>query len=97
MVTVLSLVVALSVVVFVHELGHLLAAKRAKVVVEEFGFGYPPRVFTFWHSEGDIVIGGRRIIIPRGFELPKGLQARALVVYRTGTDKKGRVVLTQIE
>jgi regulator of sigma E protease len=96
-VTVLSLVVALSVVVFVHELGHLLAAKRAKVVVEEFGFGYPPRVFSFWHSEGDIVIGGRRIIIPRGFELPQGLQARALVTYQTGTDKKDRVVLTQIE
>jgi regulator of sigma E protease len=32
--------------VFVHELGHFLAAKRAGVRVEEFGFGYPPRVFT---------------------------------------------------
>ena len=97
MVTVLSLVIALSVVVFVHELGHLLAAKRAKVVVEEFGFGYPPRVFTFWHSEGDIVIGGKKIVIPRDFRLPKGLQARSLVVYQTGTDKKGREVLTHVE
>ncbi|MGD2040774.1 MAG: site-2 protease family protein, partial [Anaerolineae bacterium] len=26
----------LSLVVFVHELGHLLAARRSKVVVEEF-------------------------------------------------------------
>ncbi len=73
MVTVLSLVVALSVVVFVHELGHLLAAKRAKVVVEEFGFGYPPRVFTFWHSEGDIVIGGRKIVIPREVQVAQRL------------------------
>jgi regulator of sigma E protease len=96
-VTVLSLVVALSIVVFVHELGHLLAAKRARVVVEEFGFGYPPRVLTFWHSEGDIVIGGKRFIIPRNFRLPQGMQARKLVTYRAGTDKKGRQVLTHIE
>ena len=97
MVTVLSLVIALSVVVFVHELGHLLAAKRAKVVVEEFGFGYPPRIFSFWHSEGDIVIGGRKIVIPRDFQLPEGIQARSVVLYRTGTDRKGREALTQIE
>jgi regulator of sigma E protease len=89
--------VALSIVVFVHELGHLLAAKRAKVVVEEFGFGYPPRILTFWHSEGDIVIGGKKFIIPRDFKVPQGVQARSLVTYRTGTDRKGRQVLTHIE
>ena len=32
--------------VLVHELGHLVAAKRAGVKVEEFGIGYPPRIFT---------------------------------------------------
>jgi regulator of sigma E protease len=96
-ITVLSLIVALSVVVFVHELGHLLAAKRAKVVVEEFGFGYPPRLFAFWHGKGDMIINGKRIIIPRDFRLPKGIQARSLVTYSTGTDKKGREILTGIE
>jgi regulator of sigma E protease len=96
-VTVLSLVVALSIVVFVHELGHLLAAKRAKVVVEEFGFGYPPRLFSFWHGEGDIVIDGKKLVIPRKFELPKGLQARSRVLYQTATDKRGREVLAHIE
>ena len=30
--------------IFVHELGHFLVAKRAGVVVEEFGFGFPPRI-----------------------------------------------------
>ncbi|MFH1657559.1 MAG: M50 family metallopeptidase [bacterium] len=28
-----------------HELGHFLAAKKFGVKVEEFGFGYPPRLF----------------------------------------------------
>lgn len=30
--------------VFVHELGHFVAAKRAGVEVEEFGIGFPPRL-----------------------------------------------------
>lgn len=38
--------IILSIVVLVHELGHFFAAKKNKVKVEEFGFGYPPRVFA---------------------------------------------------
>jgi regulator of sigma E protease len=41
MLTVISFVVVLSLLVFVHELGHFVAAKRAGIKVEEFGFGYP--------------------------------------------------------
>ena len=96
-VTVVSLILSLSIVVFVHELGHVLVAKRSKVVVEEFGFGYPPRLFTFWRSEGEIIIGGQQIVIPKGFKLPQGLQARSLVLYSTAKDKKNRPVLTEIE
>jgi regulator of sigma E protease len=38
--------------VLIHELGHFLVAKWAKVTVEEFGFGLPPRVFTFFKWRG---------------------------------------------
>jgi len=34
----------LSLLIFVHELGHFLAAKKAGIEVEEFGLGYPPRL-----------------------------------------------------
>jgi len=34
----------LSLLVFVHELGHFLAAKKSGIKVEEFGLGYPPRL-----------------------------------------------------
>ncbi|MBU0648873.1 RIP metalloprotease RseP [Patescibacteria group bacterium] len=37
--------VILSVIVFVHEMGHFLAARIFGVKAEEFGFGFPPRVF----------------------------------------------------
>lgn len=43
--TALIFLLILSVMVFVHELGHFLAARRAGIAVEEFGFGLPPRVW----------------------------------------------------
>ena len=35
----------LGVLIFVHELGHFVMARRAGVRVEEFGFGLPPRIW----------------------------------------------------
>ncbi|MGD9046698.1 MAG: M50 family metallopeptidase [Anaerolineae bacterium] len=96
-VTLLSLVIALSILVFVHELGHYLAAKLSGVVVEEFALGYPPRLFSFWHTKGKLVLDGKEIIIPRSFRLPKELGSGSLVLYETERDAKGRTVLTQIE
>ena len=42
--TIITFVAVLSLLVFVHELGHFLSAKRAGVKVEEFGLGFPPRI-----------------------------------------------------
>jgi membrane-associated protease RseP (regulator of RpoE activity) len=80
-VTLLGLVVALSILVFAHELGHYVAAKLSNVVVEEFGLGYPPRLFAFWHTRGKIVIGGQEIVIPRNFRVPEGLGSGSRVIY----------------
>jgi regulator of sigma E protease len=44
MLAAIGLIVGLIVLVFVHELGHFLAAKQAGIKVEEFGFGFPPRM-----------------------------------------------------
>jgi len=43
--TLLLFIAILSLLVFVHELGHFLAAKKAGIFVEEFGFGLPPRIW----------------------------------------------------
>lgn len=45
MITVIIFLLILSVLVMLHELGHFLMAKRAKIGVEEFGFGLPPRLW----------------------------------------------------
>lgn len=41
MLTVISALLVLSLLIFVHEFGHFIVAKRAGVRVDEFGFGYP--------------------------------------------------------
>lgn len=43
--TVIAFIVVLGILILVHELGHFLFAKMFGVGVEEFGFGYPPRIF----------------------------------------------------
>lgn len=45
--TVVLFIVILGILVFVHELGHFAVARWFKVAVEEFGFGFPPRIFGF--------------------------------------------------
>ncbi len=36
----------LGLLIFVHEFGHFIAAKRAGIKVEEFAFGFPPRLYA---------------------------------------------------
>lgn len=52
MLTLLIFLVVLSVLVFVHEFGHFICAKRAKLRVDEFGFGFPPRVVGVQRVDG---------------------------------------------
>ena len=48
---ILVFIVILGILVFVHELGHFIMAKRAGMRVEEFGFGFPPRLFGIKKGE----------------------------------------------
>lgn len=44
LVTIIIFVVVISLLVFVHEFGHFIVARKLGVAVEEFGFGFPPRI-----------------------------------------------------
>jgi len=49
--TALLFVGLLLALVLVHEWGHFIVAKKAGCKVEEFGFGFPPRLWSFtWHG-----------------------------------------------
>jgi len=43
-ITIIIFIAVLSLLVFVHELGHFVVAKRSGMGVHEFGFGFPPRL-----------------------------------------------------
>lgn len=43
--TAIIFVLVLGLLIFVHELGHFMTARKLGIGVEEFGFGYPPRIF----------------------------------------------------
>jgi len=42
--TIIIFLIILGVLVFVHEFGHFIVAKKSGMQVEEFGFGFPPRI-----------------------------------------------------
>ena len=44
-ITIILVILIISFLVVIHELGHFWASKRNGVRVEEFGVGYPPRLF----------------------------------------------------
>ncbi|MBI3261391.1 site-2 protease family protein [Candidatus Berkelbacteria bacterium] len=45
-VTGILFILILGLLVFIHELGHFLVARAAKIKVQEFAFGFPPRLFS---------------------------------------------------
>ncbi len=48
---------AIMILVFVHELGHFLAAKLFGMKVERFSIGFPPRIWGFQKGDTDYCIG----------------------------------------
>lgn len=76
---VLIFIVILAVLVLVHELGHFFAAKKNGVLVEEFGFGFPPRLFGIKKGEtlysiNLIPIGGFVKLYGEEYHEQKGLK-----------------------
>src|SRR5690242_8123139 len=81
----LLFVVTLGILVFVHEMGHFLAAKSVGVTVEEFAFGFGPRLVTFLRRGGTdytvraLPLGGFVSMIgmqPEDIGVPNGLMSK---------------------
>ena len=69
---IVEFVIALGVMIFIHEFGHFIVCKILHIEVEEFGFGYPPRALTLFEA------GGTKFTLNwlpfGGFVRPKGEQ-----------------------
>ena len=62
MTTIVSFIFVLGILVFIHELGHFLIAKKVGIRVERFSLGFPPNIFSKKKGETTYCIG----IIPLG-------------------------------
>lgn len=61
----LIFIAILGVLILVHEMGHFLVARRNGIKAEEFGFGFPPRIFGFYKQDKSekykLVLGNKNI------------------------------------
>ena len=53
--TIITFFIILSILVLAHEFGHFFTAKKMGVHVEEFGLGFPPRIFGIQILKGERV------------------------------------------
>lgn len=57
-----QVVLGIGLIIFIHELGHFLAAKKVGVRVETFSLGFGPRIFGFRRGDTDYQVS----IVPLG-------------------------------
>ena len=60
--TIILFLIVLAVLIFVHELGHFIVAKKSGIRVDEFAIGFPPKIFSWTRGETKYVLN----LIPFG-------------------------------
>lgn len=65
MLTIIVFGLIIGLLIFVHELGHFLVARRNGIKADEFGFGFPPRALGIYFNENthkwELVWGKRHV------------------------------------
>lgn len=79
---------------FIHEMGHLLLAKRAGVGIEEFGIGYRPRLFKLHQSDETLYSLN---LIPLGYFVKmKGLKTKEETDAFASKDKRTKLSILAV-
>jgi len=85
LISIIAFLILIGVLVFIHELGHYLAARSVGVTVEKFSIGMPPTVYSYKpkNSKTVFAIGG----IPLGgYVQMKGIVDESMESSFTGAD-----------
>jgi regulator of sigma E protease len=98
---VLAIVLVFGLLVFIHELGHLLLAKRAGILCREFAIGMGPKLYSFVKGETRYTL---RLLPIGGFVRMAGEDPEVVEIHRGQDvglllDKEGkatRIILTNI-
>ncbi|OYD09940.1 RIP metalloprotease RseP [Paludifilum halophilum] len=92
--TIVSFILLISFLVFFHELGHFIFAKRAGILVREFAIGFGPKLFS--RFKGETLYSLR--ILPLGGYVRMAGEDPEIIELKTGSrlvldrDEQGRVV-----
>ncbi len=93
MLTIITFFIILVILVVIHEFGHFIAAKKSGVYVEEFGFGFPPRLLgkkigETLYSFNLIPLGGFVRLFGEEYHEEKGLAKKEIPKERAFVNKK---------
>lgn len=80
--TVISIILVIGVLIFVHELGHLIVAKRTGILCREFAIGFGPKLFSVRKGETLYTIR----LLPLGGYVRMAGEDPEMVQVKTGHD-----------
>ena len=83
--SILAFIVLIGVIVFVHELGHYLAARSVGVTVEKFSIGMPPTIYNYQPKNSKTVFAIGALPLG-GYVKMKGIFDESLDSGFTGSD-----------
>jgi len=93
MITLLATIVVIGILVFVHELGHFLAARSVGIRVERFSVGFPPRLFTFTSCDDGWLIQFYFFSFQSGWKWESVWQKRIPILHKKGTSTEYCIAL----
>ncbi|WP_202077156.1 RIP metalloprotease RseP [Caldalkalibacillus salinus] len=82
MLVALQVIIVFGLIIFVHELGHLIIAKRSGILCREFAIGFGPKLFAF--KRGETVYTIR--ILPLGGYVRMAGEDPEIIEVKTGHD-----------
>lgn len=88
MLTLVIFLAILAILVLSHEFGHFIVARRHGIKVEEFGFGFPPRVFGIQIVRGESL---RKVAESEEIKIHAETDASGAVTKEFVTDEKKEV------
>ena len=80
-VSIVSFILVLLPLIIFHEFGHYFSAKFFKIKVLEFGFGFPPRLFSIWSGRNSLFISKELLLKYKSFNSRKILFVTTKLTY----------------
>ena len=79
--SIVSFILVLLPLIIFHEFGHYFSAKFFKIKVLEFGFGFPPKLFSIWSGKNSLFINKNLLEKYKNFDQRNSLFVKTKLTY----------------